>query len=152
MPSSARSIVCCLAVCPALERRAATEESTPSTVYPLPVSCNTRGGYIRLPADAAGQHVLVHRPVADEAVEWVLERRRMVVLEKGVADPGKAIAGDERCGDPPRITRDDCSKQATQCKRRSNEMQSPARRAAVLGQIERIEIGERRKTAHSEAH
>src|SRR5512142_804783 len=43
---------------------------------------------------SAAQDVAEHRPVAGEAVERVLERRRPIALEREVPDPGEPVACD----------------------------------------------------------
>src|SRR6266496_158415 len=93
--------------------------------------------------NATDEHVLEHHPVADEAVERVGERRRTVVLEKEVADPGKAVPCDGRCRQPPRVASRDRGENASEHERRTREMQAAARAVRVLGQVERVELAER---------
>src|SRR5437667_2154958 len=60
-----------------------------------------------LERDFPGQHLAEHLPVAHEAVERLLERRRLVLLEREVADPGEAVAAHEAGDEPERIAGQD---------------------------------------------
>src|SRR5437762_10387977 len=98
------------------------------TIYPYGVSVKGRRSEERRCSepDLAGQDVLVHDPVADEAVNRMREGRRPVVFEEKVPHPREAVAAQRRAEEPPRIACSDRCKQAAEHERRADEVQ-PAR-------------------------
>src|SRR5690606_23880969 len=82
-----------------LKKRATQSQMSSRTDGRGSITARTR----RSQADAAAQDVPVHDPVADEAVERLPERRRLVLLEHEVADPRESVARERREREPPRI-------------------------------------------------
>src|SRR5271154_1758899 len=91
---------------------------------------------------SAFQDVPPQAPVAHEAEQRVLERRRFVVLEKEMANPGERVALNERCSDKPPALRDRGSDQQCEGDARAREVQPAASAIDVLAEIEGIEIAE----------
>ena len=101
-----------------------------------------------LEPDLAEQDVLEHHPVAGEGIERMLERRRTVLLEKEMPDPGETIAAEQGTQQPPGIAADRSRGQQRKHAAAADEMQ-PARDAvAVLLEIERIELAETGEATH----
>src|SRR5262245_37668338 len=98
-----------------------------------------------LELDLAAPDVLVHRPVAHEAVQRALEAGGLVLLEHEVADPGEAVTAQQRVQQVLRAAAGQQHHQAQQRQRRADEVQPPAGAVAVLAQVERVELGERRE-------
>src|SRR5207237_7478872 len=98
-----------------------------------PRSAAARSGCTRSPeADAAGEHVTPHRPVAEQAVPGIGEGRRPVLLEEEVADPGEAVAGDEADQQPPEIQRRYAVQYCRKPERSPEEVQATAGRVRML--------------------
>src|SRR3546814_11616684 len=66
-----------------------------------------------------------------------------VLFEKEMSDPGKRIAGDQRDQEIPPNAFGEAEGEASQRQAAADEVQAPRRGVGVLGQIERIELGER---------
>src|SRR6266568_1902824 len=109
----------------------------------LDVAPSPRGQRLTSEPQAPGQQIAKHDPIAQQAVEWIGERRRAVLLEEEVADPGEAVACQWRSREPPHIARENRGDDRRDHQRRADEVQSPAHRMAMLCQIERIEFLER---------
>lgn len=60
------------------------------------MTCQSQANHFRLAqqleGDFAHPHVLVHDEVANEGIKRVLERGRLVLFEKEMADPCKAVS------------------------------------------------------------
>src|SRR3984885_7096138 len=88
----------------------------------------------------AGEDLPPEPPVSDEREPRMLERRRLVVLEEKMADPGERIAlnegGREQPPDAHQEGRDDEHSRDT----RTGEVQPTRGAVRMLAQIERIEF------------
>ena len=61
-----------------------------------------------------------------------------------MSDPGEAVAGKHRAEKPPGVPREQRQRKASQHQRGSDDVQAAAGPIAMLGQVERIELAERR--------
>ena len=86
--------------------------------------------------------VLVHHPVAHEAVERPLEAGGLVLLKAEVPHPGKAVAAEQAIQQVLRLARGHQHGQAEQAERGANEVQAAAGAVAVLAQVEGVEVRE----------
>src|SRR3546814_9888958 len=91
-------------------------------------------------ADAPGQDVLEHHPVPRKRIERMLERRRPVLLEEEVPDPGEAVAAHKRAKKPPGIAGNDSHRNQRQHAAAADEVQPKRGAVGVLAQVERVEL------------
>jgi len=91
--------------------------------------------------DAAAQDIGKHDPVADQAVERMLEGRGPILFKNEMPDPGKAVA-EQGHGQQPPGRQEDPEPQRHQNQQGADKMQTPAAQVAVLAQIEGVEIAE----------
>src|SRR3546814_3333680 len=73
--------------------------------------------------------------------ERILECRRPVLLEDEVADPGEAITGHRHRQQPEPLLGKECVAKYAKHQQATDEVQPTAGGVAVLGEIERLEIG-----------
>src|SRR5262249_34824274 len=95
-----------------------------------------------LELDAAAEDLGVHDRIPGKSVDRMLERRGPILLEEEMTDPGEAVAGDRQQPPPSPAPAPDHRAEQDQNERAADEMQAPARRVAVLRQVERIELAE----------
>src|SRR4051812_17805589 len=76
------------------------------------------------------------------------KRRRAVVLEEEMADPGEAVSAQQRHGDPPHVARERERDETEEYERRADEMQPAACAVGVLREIDGIELAKRRVLRH----
>src|SRR5215471_9655955 len=98
----------------------------------------------RLELDLAGEDIPPHDPVPDERVERVREGGGAVPLEEEVADPGEQVTSDEPDQDVQQPTGQQRRDQADETDRGAGEVETPTRAVRMLGQVEGIELAERR--------
>ena len=79
--------------------------------------------------------VLVHHPVAHEAVERPLELAGLFFSKPEVPHPGKAVAAEQAIQQVLRLARDHQHAQAEQAEHGAHKVQTAARAVAVLAQI-----------------
>src|SRR2546422_11779912 len=130
---------------PTTTSRRASEGSRPRRAAWATTRCAAHaraGRAVPSEPDATAEHVGEHPEVAGEAVERVLEGGGPVALDEEVADPGEAIAEDRHQRQEPPARRDDGVDQGEQDQQRAGEVEAARAAAAVLGQIERIEVPE----------
>src|SRR5262249_58217511 len=80
----------------------------------------------------------------DERVERVRERGGAVLLKEEVSDPGEQVAGGEPDQDVREPTGQQRRDQADEADRGAGEMEPATRAVRMLGEVEGIEVGERR--------
>jgi len=90
----------------------------------------------------AAQDVPPKPPVTHQTEPWVLECRRLVVLEEEVADPGECVSLDERYRYEPPPSCNHGSEEQRNGNARAGEVQSPAGSVGVLTKVKGIEIAE----------
>src|SRR5882672_6839468 len=91
---------------------------------------------------AASEYILEHHPITEQAVPGIGKGRRPVFLEHQMTDPGEAVAGDRRGQEPPVVAASRRVDQDEYHAAGADEMQAPANRVAMFGEIERIEVRE----------
>src|SRR5262249_36371764 len=68
-----------------------------------------------------------------------------VLLEEEVAGPGEGVAGDHAAEQPPEVERRKRVQQRRQAEAGADEVQPAVGPVRVLGQVERVEVGEPRE-------
>src|SRR4051812_7199300 len=96
----------------------------------------------RLERDLAGGDLPPHLPVATVRQPGILERRRLVVLEEKVSDPGKAVADHQSERYEPQMQRQQPEQDGERAQARADEVQPAAGPVRVLRQVVRIELVE----------
>src|SRR5262249_26178615 len=94
--------------------------------------------------DLPREDVAPHHPVSHERVERIREGRRAILLEEEVTDPGEDVAAGKSDEYPQGTTRREGGHEARETERSAEEMQAPAGSVRVLGEVEGIEVPERR--------
>src|SRR3569623_756565 len=92
--------------------------------------------------DLAAQHVHVHHPVADEAVERILEGGRLVLLEEEVPDPGAGVAAEEGAEQVVGIGAHRGQGEEGQGDGAAEVVQAAADHVGMLAQVKRVELAE----------
>src|SRR5690606_19552017 len=87
-------------------------------------------------ADASGQRISEHYPVAHEAVQGIFEGGRSVLLEEEMPDPGKAVTGHRQGQQQPGIGTEDGPGQQDQYQQAAAVVQTAADIVAVFAEIE----------------
>jgi len=100
----------------------------------------------------AREDVLEHDEIAAKAVQRMGEGRRPVVFEEQMADPRETIPGQQRAPGLPWVARGELGHNAAKRQGSTREMQAPARAVRMLGQVERVELGEACETTLHAAH
>jgi|SRR5690606_29405085 len=83
---------------------------------------------------------------SQQAVPGILESSGSILLEDEMTDPCEPVTRDRRGEQKPWIARDERASQDDHDRSGTDNMQAPARRIAVLRQIERIEVSEAPKS------
>ena len=76
--------------------------------------------------------------ITAQTVKWILKRGGFIFFKKEMSKPGKAIATKRDHDKPKPFTRNDTKYQADENEQSACEMQSPAYRISMFGQIVRI--------------
>lgn len=90
---------------------------------------------LELPAEPSGQEHPGEPQVADQRPQRVRECLRPVALDKGMADPGRAVADQQRRDGEPPVGAQHRARQKRQSEHGAQDMDPPCGRAAVLAQI-----------------
>src|SRR5688500_1886205 len=76
------------------------------------------------------------------------ERRRPVLLEEEMADPGEAVAAEQRAEQIPAVAAPDRQAEQYQNAEAADEMQAARRAVGVFAQVERVELAEAGEAGH----
>src|ERR1700730_157057 len=92
--------------------------------------------------NSAAQNIPPQPPVAHQTEPRVFERRRLVVLEEKMADPGECVSLHEPQRDEPPTLRDHRRDEQREGNARAGKVQSAAGPVGVVAEGEGVEIAE----------
>ena len=87
------------------------------------------------------QHLPIHHPIAHQRIKRLAERCRTVLFKAEMADPGEALATQERSRQPPEVGGQQQGCQAGQRQGGADKMQFATHAVGVLAQVEGVKLG-----------